>query len=113
MVTAVVAIAFLAVGAALSWVAWVGSQRRLAPGGLVGLPMSTVRSSESDWYAAHEAAAGPLGLGGGVALTCGVGVVVVGTDLVGWAIAAIGALLVLSCVVVAVVGARRATGTGS
>lgn len=83
------------VGAGLLWLAWRGSQHHLRPEG------------------AFEAAAGPLGLGGGVIATCGVGVLAVGLDVIGVTLSVIALVaLVVSTVVAAVVGRRAARDAG-
>jgi hypothetical protein len=84
-----VGLALTAAGALTVWLSWLGSQRRLAPGGWVGFRLPATRRSDEAWYAAHEAAAGPLGVGGGACAACGVGVLFTGLDVVGWALVVI------------------------
>ena len=67
-------------GAAMILVAWLGSQRRLPLNAVVGIRTRTTMSSERAWYAAHRAAAGPLGFGGGVFVCGGIGLAVSGFD---------------------------------
>lgn len=106
-----VGLALIAVGAAELWLCWLGSQHRLAPSSWVGIRLPATRRSDAAWYAAHEAAAGPFGLAGGIAATCGVGLVVNGWDTVGAIVAAAGLVGLLGGTVWAVlagVGAARA-----
>ncbi len=85
-----VGLALTLAGGTFLWLAWVGSQRPAAR------------------RAARQAAAGPLGVGGGVAATCGVAVVFTGVDAIGVAlvVAALAALAVSA--VVAMIAALRA-----
>jgi hypothetical protein len=100
-------------GAALLWVAWRGSQRRLPPSSLVGVRLRSTTGDEQRWYAAHEAAAGPLGLGGAVGAMFGFGVVVTGLDTVGLVLASVAlAALVVGAVTGCAVGARAARRVG-
>ena len=96
------------IGAAELWVCWLGSQRRLAPNRIVGIRLSVTRASDEAWYVAHEAAAGPLGIGGAIAAACGAAVLVTGLDLVGVVVAALGAVALLTATSVATVAAVRA-----
>ena len=105
-----VGFALVLAGAAGLWVAWIGSQRRLPPNSWIGVRLPQTRRSDAAWYAAHEASAGPLGLGGGVAAFCGLGVLVTGLDTVGLAVAAIGVVGLLAGTSVATVAAVRAAG---
>ena len=91
------------------WLCWVGSQRRLRPRHPLGIPLASVRRSDAAWYAAHEAAAGPLGVGGGVAAVCGMAILVNGLDVIGVGLAVVAAVaLVAGAVAAAVVGSRAA-----
>ncbi|MHB1139339.1 MAG: SdpI family protein [Microthrixaceae bacterium] len=91
-----VGLALLLFGAGELWLCWLGSQRRLPPNGVVGIRVPVTRRSDAAWYAAHEAAAGPLGVGGGVGAFCGLGVLVTGVDSIGLAVAAVGAVALLA-----------------
>jgi hypothetical protein len=96
-------------GAALLWVAWRGSQRRLPPNSLVGVRLPSTTGDERRWYAAQEAAAGPLGLGGGVAATFGLGVAVTGMDTVGTVLMVVSMVaLVAGAAAGCIAGARSA-----
>lgn len=70
MVDLLVGLALVLLGAGTVWVSWAGSQRRLGRRGV------------------H--AAGPLGVGGGAACACGLGVVFGGLDAIGLGLVAIG-----------------------
>ena len=104
----VVGLLLLLMGAAELWVCWLGSQRRLAPNGVVGIRLEATRSSEEALYTAHESAAAPLGIGGGIAAACGAAVLLTGLDVVGVGVAALGFVVLLSAVSVATVVALRA-----
>jgi hypothetical protein len=97
-------------GAALIWIAWVGSQRRLAPDAVVGIRLPAVRRSDDAWYAAHEAAAGAFGVGGGVACACGLATMTSGElDLIGMVFVIIGlAALTTATAVATAMGLRAA-----
>jgi len=95
-------------GAMLLWVAWRGSQRRLSPSSLVGVRLPSTTSDDRSWYEAQQAAAGPLGLGGGVAAMLGLGVVATGLDTVGTVLAVVGLLALVSGVVVGCAAGARA-----
>ena len=95
-------------GALTVWVSWLGSQRKLAPNGVVGLRLPATRRSDAAWYAAHQAAAGPLGVAGGAAVACGVGVLFTGLDVIGWVLAVIGLAALTTGVGVATAAALRA-----
>jgi uncharacterized membrane protein len=82
--------ALVLLGAALLWIAWAGSQHRLAPNAVVGIRLPATRRSEAAWYAAHDAAAGPFGLGGGVACACGVATMFTGFDVIGVVLVIVG-----------------------
>lgn len=88
-------LALVLAGAGLVWLAWVGSQRRLPADRWGG-------------HDAHQAAASPLGVGGGAVATCGVGVMAVGLDVVGTVLVAVALVALSATVVVAAVAARRA-----
>jgi hypothetical protein len=89
------------------WLAWQGSR------GAISQPGVTRRRSPdgSGWAKACEAAAGPIGVGGGVAAAGGLAVMATGLDTVGW-IVSIGAIAAVGIAAVAgvVVGARAARG---
>ena len=104
----VVGVVLVIIGAAELWVCWLGSQRRLSPNKFVGIRLPVTRASDEAWYVAHEAAAGPLGIGGAIAAACGAAVLVAGLDLVGVAVAALGAVALLTATSVATVAAVRA-----
>jgi SdpI/YfhL protein family len=107
----IVGLALLLAGGAELWLCWRGSQRRLTPSSWVGIRLPATRRSDAAWYAAHEAAAGPFGVGGGIAATCGLGVFVNGWDTVGAVVAAVGLVALLGgtagAVVVGVAAARE------
>ncbi|MEI2696908.1 MAG: hypothetical protein V9E94_00710 [Microthrixaceae bacterium] len=84
------AVVLILAGAALLWQAWVGSQR----------PVSH--------RAARRAAAGPLGVGGGVVLTCGVAVAFTGMDAIGVGLVVVALVALAASLAVAAVAARRA-----
>lgn len=92
--------ALMAAGLALLWLAWRGSQRQLPPGSFAGVRLRSTTRDDPAWFAAHEAAAGPLGLGGAVAAVFGLGVAVTGLDTVG--------LVLLGCAVVALLAGAGA-----
>ncbi len=98
-------------GAALLWVAWAGSQGTLPPNGFVGIRVPATRCSDAAWYAAHRAAAGPLGIGGAITATCGVGVLFAGFDVIGLVLALIALATTLSATGIATVVALRAART--
>lgn len=104
----------LTIGGALTvWVAWLGSQRKLRPNGVVGIRLPATRRSESAWYAAHQAAAGPLGVAGGASAACGVGVVFTGLDVIGWVLVIVGlAALTTGVGLATAVALRAANGQG-
>jgi len=102
-----VSLLLVLIGSAELWLCWLGSQRRLPPNALVGIRLSATRTSDEAWYVAHESAAGLFGLGGGVGATCGVAVLFTGLDLVGIAVAAIGAVALLAATSVATIVALR------
>jgi len=105
----ILGLVLVVVGAAELWVCWLGSQRRLPPNGWIGIRLPATRRSDAAWYAAHEAAAGPLGVAGGVGAFCGLGVLVAGGDTIGLAVAAVAAVALLAGPGVAtVVGLRAA-----
>ncbi|CAB4914943.1 unannotated protein [freshwater metagenome] len=103
----IVGVVLVAMGLAELWVCWLGSQRKLPPNALVGIRLPATRSSEEAWYVAHESAAGLLGLGGGIAATCGIAVLFTGLDVVGVAVAALGFVALLGATSVATVVAFR------
>lgn len=108
MTQVLVGLALLLAGGAELWTCWLGSQRRLPPNGFVGVRLPSTRRSDAAWYAAHEAAAAPLGVAGGVGAFCGLGVLVTGLDTIGVAVAVIGTVALLagpSIATVAAVGA--------
>lgn len=95
----IVGLALVLAGAGLVWLAWLGSQRRL---------------SANRWggHDAHQAAAGPLGVGGGAVATCGVGVMAVGLDVVGTVLAAVALVALTTSIGLAVVVGHRAGRSG-
>jgi hypothetical protein len=95
--TFLVTVALVGSGAAMVWLAWLGSQGRLRP--------------DPTRRAVHQAAAGPIGVTGGVLVLAGVAVAVSGLDSrPGQVALAVGMLaLVVGSLVTAVV-ARRARG---
>jgi hypothetical protein len=104
----IVGLALILAGAGELWLCWRGSQHRLAPGSWVGLPLRSARRDDEAWYVAHEAAAGPFGLCGGIAAVCGLGVLVNGLDVIGIVVAAVGAVTLVIGLAAAVAVARRA-----
>ncbi len=100
--------ALLLGGAALVWISWAGSQRALRPNGWVGLRLPSTRRSDDAWYAAHQAAAGPLGVGGGVLLAGGAGVLFTGFDLIGQVLALVSLAAALTAIGLGVAVALRA-----
>ena len=109
MARVLVSIAAILLGGLELWLCWVGSQRRLRPGHPVGIPLRSVRRSDAAWYAAHEAAAGAYGLGGGVAAICGMAILVNGLDVIGVGLAVVAAVALVAGVVSAsIVGSRAA-----
>lgn len=99
---------FLAGGLTL-WLAWQGSRRRLPPNGAAGIRTTWSRSSDEAWYVTHEAAAGPLGVGGATAMLGGFGVVVLGgSTTLANVVGGLGVGGLLGGVVVGTVMARRA-----
>jgi hypothetical protein len=99
---------FVLAGAAELWLAWLGSQRRLAPGSFVGVRLPATRRSDAAWYAAQEATAGPYGVGGGVGAVCGLALCTTGLDTIGVVVAAVAAVALLSGASGATVMALRA-----
>jgi hypothetical protein len=102
--------ALVLAGAALIWIAWLGSQRRLAPNAFAGIRLPAARRSDDAWYAAHEAAAGPFGVGGGVVCACGLATMFSGElDVIGVVLVIIGLAALTSATALAtVVGLRAA-----
>lgn len=102
--------ALVLAGSALTWIAWLGSQRRLAPNAVAGIRLPATRRSDDAWYAAHEAAAGPLGVGGGVTCACGLAAMFSGElDVIGLVLVVIGlAALTTATGIATVVGLRAA-----
>lgn len=72
-------------GLALLGLAWVGSQRKLKRTRWAGIRTRMTMASDEAWYRAHEEAAGPLGLTGGLVALIGAGVLVTGFDVFGLA----------------------------
>ncbi len=70
-------------GLVLLGLAWRGSQRKLKRNHWVGIRTPSTKSSDVAWLAAHQAAAGPLGLSGGLVALLGVGVLSSGFDVFG------------------------------
>ena len=85
-----VGLVLVVAGAVTTWLAWLGSQRRLPPNALAGIRLPATRRSDEAWYAAHQAAAGPLGVGGGATVACGLGVLFTGLDSIGWGLVIVG-----------------------
>jgi hypothetical protein len=77
---ALVGLLLVACGGALLWTAWSGSQRRLRRNWFIGIRTRATLRSDEAWAAAHEAAAGPLGVGGGFTALGGLAVLVSGVD---------------------------------
>lgn len=109
MARVLVSLAAMLLGGLEVWLCWVGSQRRLRPRHPLGIPLASVRRSDAAWYAAHEAAAGPCGVGGGVAAACGMAILVNGFDVIGVGLALVAAVaLVAGAAGAAIVGSRAA-----
>lgn len=92
MGTFVVSAVLLVAGALLVWLSWIASQRRLPPNRWAGIRLRSTTASDEAWYVAHEAAAGWLGVAGGVSALGGVAVGVLGLDSLPGTIAAAVAL---------------------
>jgi hypothetical protein len=103
-----IGLALVVAGALTAWLAWLGSQRRLPPNGVAGIRLPATRRSDEAWYAAHEAAAGPLGVGGGATVACGLGVVFTGLDMIGWALVVIALAALTTAIGLATTVALRA-----
>ncbi len=103
-----IGLALVVAGALTAWLAWLGSQRRLPPNGVAGIRLPATRRSDEAWYAAHQAAAGPLGVGGGATVACGLGVVFTGLDTIGWALVIIALAALTTAVGLATTVALRA-----
>ena len=102
-------------GAALLWIAWLGSQRRLPRNRVAGIRTRATLRSDAAWIAAHETAAAPLGLGGALTALAGLAVLVSGLDdVIGVAALVFAATVALSSVLVAaragVAAARQVEG---
>ena len=95
-------------GAVTVWLAWAGSQRTLAPNGVVGIRLPATRRSDEAWYAAHQAAAGPLGVGGGVCVACGLAVLFTGLDVIGWSLVVVALAALTTAIGLATALALRA-----
>lgn len=104
----VLGLALTIAGALAVWLSWLGSQRKLRPNGVVGIRLPATRRSDAAWYAAHQAAAGPFGVAGGVTAACGVAVVFTGLDLIGWVLVIVGVAALTTGVGVATAVALRA-----
>lgn len=99
----------LVAGGVTLWLAWAGSQRKLPPNSVAGIRLPATRRSPEAWYAAHQAAAGPLGVGGGATAACGLGVLFTGLDVIGWVLVVVGlAALTTSVGLATTVGLRAA-----
>lgn len=70
-------------GLALLGLAWGGSQRKLKRNHWAGIRTRTTMANDQAWYRAHEDAAGPLGLTGGLVALLGAGVLATGFDVFG------------------------------
>lgn len=102
---ALVGLLLIVGGAAMLWTAWNGSQRRLRRNWFVGIRSRATLRSDEAWAAAHEEAAGPLGVGAGFTALAGLAVLVSGLDdPIGLTAVLIGAGI---CVVSVLVGARK------
>lgn len=101
-------LALIVSGLALVWLAWVGSQRKLKPNFWVGIRTRATRSSDAAWYSAHETAAGPLGLSGGIAALLGVGVLTSGFDTFGMVATVLAVSILVIGLTVATIGGVRA-----
>ena len=99
----VLGLALTIAGALAVWLSWLGSQRKLRPNGVVGIRLPATRRSDAAWYAAHQAAAGPFGVAGGVTAACGVAVV-----FTGWVLVIVGVAALTTGVGVATAAALRA-----
>lgn len=106
-----VGLLLILVGTALCWTAWLGSQQRLPRNRWVGIRLRSTLRDDDSWVAAHEEAAGPLGIAGGIAATGGVGVLAVGLgDVLGTILVSVTAVGVGVFVVCAAwMGARAAS----
>ncbi len=94
-------------GSALLWVAWRGSQHRLPPNSPVGVRLPSTTGDDRRWHATQEAAAGPLGLGGGVAAMFGLGVAATGLDTVGTVMVILGVIALVAGVTTGYVAGSR------
>lgn len=102
---ALVGLLLVAAGGGLLWTAWTGSQRRLRRNRFVGIRTRATLRSDAAWTAAHEDAAGPLGVGAGFTALAGLAVLVSGLDdPIGLTAACVGVAI---CLVSVVVGARK------
>lgn len=113
MDTAIVSTLLLVAGAALVWLAWLGSQRRLPRNRWAGIRLPSTMASDEAWRAAHEASAGPLGVSGGIMLLGGLAVAVSGLDnpvgRVAVALTLVGSFAALVAATRAAVAAARAS----
>ena len=103
-----VGLVLVVAGAVTTWLAWLGSQRRLPPNAEAGSRLPATRRSDEAWYAAHQAAAGPLGVGGGTTVACGLGVLFTGLDSIGWGLVIVGLAALTTSVGLATAVALRA-----
>ncbi len=103
-----VGLVLVVAGAVTTWLAWLGSQRRLPPNAVAGIRLPATRRSDEAWYAAHQAAAGPLGVGGGATVACGLGVLFTGLDSIGWGLVIVGLAALTTSVGLATAVALRA-----
>ena len=103
-----VGLVLVVAGAVTTWLAWLGSQRRLPPNAVAGIRLPATRRSDEAWYAAHQAAAGPLGVGGGATVACGLGVLFTGLDSIGWGLVIVGLAALTTAVGLATTVALRA-----
>jgi hypothetical protein len=104
----IVGLALVVAGALTVWLAWLGSQRKLPPNGVAGIRLPATRRSDDAWYAAHQAAAGPLGVGGGATAACGLGVLFAGLDTIGWVLVIIALAALTTAIGLATTVALRA-----
>lgn len=103
-----VGLGLVLVGAVTVWLAWLGSQCKLPPNAVAGIRVPATRRSDAAWYAAHQAAAGPLGVGGGATVACGLGVLFTGLDVIGWVLVIIALAALTTAVGLATTVALRA-----
>ena len=102
---ALVGLLLIVAGAAMLWTAWTGSQRRLGRNWFVGIRTRATMRSDEAWAAAHEEAAGPLGVGAGITALARLPVLASGRDdPIGITAAFVGVAMCLGSVLL---GARK------